>query len=362
MIKQDYIVKLKNILSRIQEKVERLTKGKREIFVFGAGNTTALYAKCFEVEGINPVGYLDNSPAKQGTQFLGGGVISPDDIKGRKDVLVLICSVQIRVQQEVSKQLQGLGLDFLSVDEYVFAKRADEIIRCAESLYDDESVKVYSEIIESRLMSRMPSPEIFSHNIYLALPEFYQLEAKEIFVDCGAFVGDTVEQYIFTHCGMFGKIFAFEPDNINFNAMQVRIDRLNREWGLSEDKIKLVNAGVGIKTSTGIVENHNGLGSRISINNDSSEKTIKIYALDDFFQDQRVDFLKADIESFELDMLKGAENIIRRDLPKLAICIYHNASDLYQILLWLKDLNLDYKFAIRHHVPPYYDTILYAYQ
>ena len=66
-------MKLKTILSQAQEKIDKLTYNKNEIFVFGAGNTTALYAKCFEVEGINPVGYLDNSPAKQGTQFLGGG-------------------------------------------------------------------------------------------------------------------------------------------------------------------------------------------------------------------------------------------------------------------------------------------------
>ena len=274
----------------------------------------------------------------------------------------MICSAQIPVQHQVKKQLQNLGLDSLNVDEYVFAKHADEIIKCAESLYDDESVKVYSEIIESRFMFSPPSPEIFSHNIYLALPEFHQLEAKEVFVDCGAFVGDTVEQYIFTHCGKFGKIFAFEPDIVNCNAMRARIERLNKEWALSDDKIELVNAGVGIKTSIGVMENQDGLGSRISTNSELSEETIKIYALDEFFKDQKIDFLKADIESFELDMLRGAENIIRRDLPKLAICIYHNASDLYQILLWLKDLNLDYKFSIRHHVPPYYDTLLYAYK
>ena len=60
-------------------------------------------------------------------------------------------------------------------------------------------------------------------------------------------------------------------------------------------------------------------------------------------------------------MLQGAEKIIRRDLPKMAICIYHNASDMYRILLWLAALDLGYKFSIRHHTPMNSDTVLYAY-
>ena len=86
-----------------------------------------------------------------------------------------------------------------------------------------------------------------------------------------------------------------------------------------------------------------------------------VYALDDYFKDKSVTFIKADIESYELDMLIGAEKIIRRDRPKLAIAIYHNASDMYQILLWLHSLGMGYKFAVRHHTPDLYDTILYAY-
>ena len=62
-----------------------------------------------------------------------------------------------------------------------------------------------------------------------------------------------------------------------------------------------------------------------------------------------------------MDMLRGAEKVILRDLPKIAVCIYHNASDMYQILNWLADLNLGYKFSIRHHTSNLYDTILYAY-
>ena len=87
----------------------------------------------------------------------------------------------------------------------------------------------------------------------------------------------------------------------------------------------------------------------------------KVYALDDFFRDKKIGFLKADIESWESDMLLGAISIIKRDKPKMAIAIYHNAADMCYILDWIDKLNLGYKFSIRHHTPTETDTTLYAY-
>ena len=267
----------------------------------------------------------------------------------------------MNVQKAVSAQLENLGLSYLNIDEYVFTKRQAEILKCVELLDDEESAETYAEIIECRLFGRLPQEKFISNDQYFILPEFRRLVEKEIFVDCGAFVGDSVEKYILAHDGTFGKIFAFEPDNINYRSMKNRVERLNREWALTDDKIQLVNAGVGLKTTDGIIENHNGLGTNISEDTNLTGDSIKIYALDDFFNEQPINFLKADIESFETDMLQGAEKIIRRDVPKIAICIYHNASDMYRILHWLNNLNLGYRFAIRHHSSLFFDTILYAY-
>ena len=286
----------------------------------------------------------------------------PSHLQGRKDILVLICSLRIDVQQAATAQLKNLGLAFLNVDEYVFAKRANEILRCAELLDDEDSVKTYTEIIESRLNGRRPSFKFINRYQYFGLLDFFAVSEKEVFVDCGAFVGDTIEKYIFTHDGTFGKIFAFEPDIVNYRAMKTRIERINKEWAFPENKIPAINAGVGYKTMTGIIEAHKGLSGFIFGQTNLAGESIKIYSLDDYFASQRTDFLKVDIESFESDMLRGAEKIIRRDLPKIAVCIYHNASDMYQILLWLAGLDLGYKFSIRHHGANCIETVLYAYR
>ena len=73
MSKKDCIEKLSALLSAVKKKVELVTAGKKENYIFGAGNTSILYAPCFEFENINPVAFLDNDPKKQGTAFLTGG-------------------------------------------------------------------------------------------------------------------------------------------------------------------------------------------------------------------------------------------------------------------------------------------------
>lgn len=199
-----------------------------------------------------------------------------------------------------------------------------------------------------------------------SLADFLCLESNDVFVDVGAFAGDSMEKFIFSHAGVFKKIIAFEPDNQNYIALSARAERLCREWALSKDRIELVKAGVGLRTSkTRFQESSSGTAgtvSRFSADESALGSFCEIYAMDDYFSRENVTFLKADIEGYEWYMLLGAENIIRRDTPKLAISIYHNASDLFRIILWLDALHLGYYFSVRHHSTKFEDTVLYAYR
>ena len=78
MSKLSCISKLKNLLSTTKEKVNSISANKSQIFIFGAGNTSKLYEKCFEAENINVAGFLDNDKKKQGSVFAhGGGYLLP---------------------------------------------------------------------------------------------------------------------------------------------------------------------------------------------------------------------------------------------------------------------------------------------
>lgn len=277
-------------------------------------------------------------------------------------VLVLISTAVNKTYDVLSEQVESQGLLCCGTDEYVFADHSADILECFDSMADDESKKIYQCIITAHLSHKSMFPFPYMGQ-YFACPEFLVPNGGEVFVDVGAYVGDSVEQYIFNRAGVFGKIYAFEPDIVNFTAMEYRVERLKREWALSNDKIELVPYGVGKENFDMTIRNGvQGLGSKLVEGNEPDGKTVRVVKLDDFFKEKKVDFLKADIESFEYDMLCGAEKIIRRDRPLLAICIYHNATDLYRTMLWIKNLNLGYKFKVKHHSVCQADTVLYAYQ
>ena len=67
-----------------------------------------------------------------------------------------------------------------------------------------------------------------------------------------------------------------------------------------------------------------------------------------------------DVEGAELEALKGARNLIERDKPKLAICLYHKDDDIWEIPYYIKKLVPEYKLYIRHYSNYQCETVLYA--
>jgi hypothetical protein len=83
---------------------------------------------------------------------------------------------------------------------------------------------------------------------------------------------------------------------------------------------------------------------RIESNN--TYEKIKLTTLDNFVHEQnlgKVDFIKADIEGAERDMLKGAGGVLKEFAPKLALCTYHLPDDPEMLESLIKDANPNYR-------------------
>ena len=61
----------------------------------------------------------------------------------------------------------------------------------------------------------------------------------------------------------------------------------------------------------------------------------------------RVDFIKADVESFEMEALRGASETIRAYRPRLAITVYHEGNNWREIRDFLLGLCPDYKTRVK---------------
>ena len=359
------VQEIRNELCAAFEK--KIDLADREILIFGAGNTALLYESCFKTEGISPLYFIDNNPVKHGKTFQGKKIINLEEVKSVcGNPVILICSTKPEVCKNMIEMIKHDGAyESYIVDEYVFTKHSEQILQVFDLLEDAVSKQTYADMILSRMCRKTLNYDLVFGNQYFELKDFMLRDSSEIFVDCGAYVGDTVEQYLTVKSGVFGKIYAFEPDEINYKALGYRLERLKKEWAIEDNKMIMIFGGVGGKTTQmRMRQTENGkdrLGSGFLPDSERTDAGIHIYAIDDYFAELPVSFIKADIESFEELMIQGAKNVIKRDKPKMAICIYHNPSDMYRLPLLIKEINENYRFDVRQHYCDISETVLYVY-
>jgi FkbM family methyltransferase len=182
-------------------------------------------------------------------------------------------------------------------------------------------------------------------------PSFLQLKENEVFVDCGAYDGDTAltfDQIIHNYTIGGSKIYAFECDKANVKKLWKNTAHL--------ENIKIIEKGCWSEKGTLFFSNEGTTGSLIS---DKGQLEIEVDSIDNAVQDE-VSFIKMDIEGAELEALKGAKNTISKYKPKLAISVYHKQEDLITIPQYILQLNDNYKLYLRHYGEISIETILYA--
>ena len=184
--------------------------------------------------------------------------------------------------------------------------------------------------------------------------EFYSISNDEILFDCGAFTGDTIEDFVTFTNKKYKKIVAFEPDEKN-------VKRLNAFINNKIENVVVIQKATGDKNGKVSFLNKGNMFSKIvDVKDSSDELSVDIVRLDNYI-DYHPTLIKMDIEGAELDSLIGATQIIKTQKPKLAICIYHMPFDFYEIPKFLKSLVPEYKFKVRQHEPGFCETVLYAY-
>ena len=336
------------------------------LYIWGTGNTSDLYQeglKRLEEEGIIIRGYFDNNSEKWGKEYAGKRILSPGEAGNIENLLVLISTPRPKVIRQIGEQLNSLKIKWLTIDAFTVYLHKNEILDVYDFLSDEKSKSVYMQLTKNRVEGTYPDEKyVDGHDRY-----FYGLvgdcDANEVFIDCGAFVGDSFEQYLWKKEGTFKKAILFEPDFDNLHALECRLSRLKNEWHIADNKIEVYPYGVSDEDSIGYLERfdtNNGLGSKLFLEKSDGATECRTVKLDSVIKDKNL-FVKADIESYEYRMLLGAKEIISKNKPKLAICIYHNSVDFYSIPRLIKELNPDYFFSVRHYSPNLSETILYAY-
>jgi len=345
-------------------------KGHSKIVLYGAGNMGSTFNSYIKELRLNTEIYcfLDRN-ADEKPEYLGYPVYKPDDAcldsDFRKEVLVILTLLMSEnAYDELVTQLRSMGYEnFVNAynllgigdsclgDRGIFKKKEREILAAFDILSDDNSQKVFLSIFRAYIM--------LDYNLPVQNPDMTQYVNVNVpfrhkyhsFVDCGAFIGDTLEELVKSHKIEF--YIGFEPDVQNYAKLSQKVNVLRDKMG----QAVLLPLGVGDKNEFLHFSATAGGNSCIS---ETGSVIVQTVCLDDVLKGYDRLMIKMDIEGAEVAALEGAKRIISETKPDLAICVYHKVSDLWRIPLMLKEWVPEYKFYIRNHFIGTYETVLYA--
>ncbi|MCU0849125.1 MAG: FkbM family methyltransferase [Spirochaetes bacterium] len=247
-----------------------------------------------------------------------------------------------KISSKKCDQVMGVYLfDYLrdnsfdGFDMNYIKKHEKEFGRVYELLNDDLSKKTYTDFINSKLNNNYEYLHDFFYEQYF-LKDLITVSDDEVFVDGGAFTGDTLLSYIKNFGNRYQKYYAFEPGT-GLPGLRKLIEKENIK------NVTIIEKGLWSKQDV----LHFSTGTQDGRINESGDLEISVDSIDNLCADAT--FIKMDIEGAELEALKGAAGTINKNMPKLAICIYHKPEDLFEIPLYIKSIAPDYKIFVRHH-------------
>lgn len=298
--------------------IEKRAAGRR-IVIYGAGfNGRCLFEG---LHGEQVAAFCDKKAEVKEYRYCGKPVITPGELLEKyRDSLVVVSAFTYGA--EIAENLISLGI------------KAENILFDSNGAWGKcYSIRQYFE------------------------PDIIQLKDREIFVDGGSFDGNTFRELKRLAGNMEPMILAFEPDDSNYEICE----KLAEKDGFRN--VKLFKAGLWSRKASLSFAGNVMQGAHVTDETpDNGDMTVHCVALDDVAEELGISptFIKLDVEGSELEALKGAEKILKRDKPKLAICVYHKPEDIITIPAYIKAVRPDYKLYIRHYSNWVVETVLYA--
>ncbi len=333
-------------------------------YIFGAHTVSKqVYAECLKA-GIKIFGFVDNDVNKQGHELFGLPVVSPSALNPESDVVVLASG---NYSYDIFQQLQRLGFEYIqNLSEFFFSVNCrsqpeiyyhDDLWNnniCYHVLYlrlaDAASRNVLENIVQyrqtfellplSRICDRL-NPQWFDKQLFIP-------DAGHVFVDGGAFDGDTALRFLHINGNHYKAIHLFEVDPC---IAQKAADNLKGHERVYVHNLGLSNKrGSSFFSQTGLTDGHLEATDGIQVKLDSIDNVVE----------GQITFLKLDVEGAEENAIAGAMRHITDNSPMLAIAVYHKAGDIWAVPSQILSINQDYSFYLRHYTQVSYETVIYG--
>lgn len=171
------------------------------------------------------------------------------------------------------------------------------------------------------------------HWHYYQIPQT-RITADDVVFDCGCAEGI----FTFLNHRRAKQIIGFEP-------LPAFVESLTRTFS-NTPNVKIVACALAEQPGSAFIREA-GIGSALT--SETTATPVSVESIDSYCEkhDARISYLKADLEGYEMNVLRGAAKAIKLRKPRVAITTYHNRDHAREIVGFLRSLNSDYQFLVK---------------
>ncbi|MCL2077849.1 MAG: FkbM family methyltransferase [Oscillospiraceae bacterium] len=356
-----------------------LSQHPKPVIIYGMGNGADKILSVMEEKGLRPAAFMASDEFVRGHSFRGFEVkklsvlekeFGEVSAKGNFIILTAFGTNRPDVLEKIYRlseayevyapdvPVYGKVLENLFDEKYVF-ENFEKIKKVREIFADEQSREVFDRLIDYKISGKLePLRETVSPREDALDLLNIKKDGSEVFLDFGAYDGDTVQEFVESVDWNFNKIYAFEPDFRSFCKLR------RRHYLLPAEKFKAINAAAW---SSDGEESFSHAGGRQSALGETGKgkKTTTVKA-DTFCKNHekspiKPTLIKMDVEGCEAGALSGAAEILNKFKPKLMVSAYHRTEDLLELPLLINSINSKYEIYLRRHeYIPAWDINLYC--
>ena len=339
---------------------EKLKNCNKPVVLYGMGDGADKVLAAFERFGIRAEGVMASDGFVRGQSFHGFTVKKCGDFERELgDFAVALCfASQLPEVMDTIKSVAARhellvpsvpAFGNVLFDEAFIRDNAENMKQAYDLLADDISRKVYENVLLFYYTGDIALLGGVTTDKDEAFREILRLGENEVYVDLGAYNGDTIDEFLHYAGEEYRKIIAFEPNAKNYAKLQAHCAQLPRT--------ELWQLGAWSKNTTLIFNNKAGRNSAVA----GQGVETRVAAVDSILCGTAATYVKADVEGADAEALLGMRNTLKLFKPKLNFAAYHRFEDIFKLPLLISKLNPDYQIYLRHHpYIPAWDTNLYC--
>lgn len=334
---------------------ERLQNTSKPVVLYGMGNAADRIIDWCEANGVRIQGVFASDEFVRGQVFRGFTVERYDALVERlgKDLLIVIAfaselpEVLARFTElAAAHEVLAPHLALFDEEEVVSIAWLQKYEEQLQSVYgrlaDEESRKVFAATLNYKLSGKISYLLGCESSREDDLRQLLPMKGDEVYLDLGAYNGDTVKEFGQLTGYHWQKVVAVEPDRRSCRKLRVLAEEL-AEQGL---QVEVVEAGTWNERTT---LSFSDSGGRQSTFIGAAKREVEVTTIDELTGDGAVSYIKMDVEGAEVQTIAGGSRTISAHAPKLLVAAYHYDLDLFRLPLLLWELVPEYRIYLRKH-------------